>query len=114
LLPVQRDFEHAILVLQGEVSLNRRPLESNTLHYLGTNRDELRLSGSVDSRLLLIGGEPFKDPIMMWWNFVGTTHEEIAAAREDWVEHRRFGDVKGYKGDRLPAPAGLAPANPVS
>jgi redox-sensitive bicupin YhaK (pirin superfamily) len=116
LLPVQRDFEHAILVLQGEVSLNHRPLEGNTLHYLGTNCDELHLSGSVGSRLILIGGEPFKEPIVMWWNFVGTTHEEIALAREDWIHHRRFGEVTAYQGARLPAPdlAGLAPANPAS
>jgi len=115
-LPVRSDFEHAVLVLQGEVSLNKRPLEGQTLHYLGTNRDELHLTGSPDARLLFIGGEPFKDPILMWWNFVGSTHEEISEAREDWVQHRRFGEVKAYCGARLPAPdlARVVPANPAS
>ena len=115
-LPVRRDFEHAILVLRGDVFLNKQPLESDTLHYLGTNREELHLTGSVGSRALLIGGEPFKDPIIMWWNFVGTTHEEIAEAREDWGQHRRFGEVTAYRGARLPAPdlMKLAPANPAS
>jgi redox-sensitive bicupin YhaK (pirin superfamily) len=103
-LPIRREFEYAVFVLQGDVQLNKRPLEGGTLHYLGENRDELHFSGSVDSRLLLIGGEPFRDPIIMWWNFVGSSHEEIAAAREDWIEHRRFGDVKAYRGPRLPAP----------
>ena len=52
----------------------------------------------------------------MWWNFVGSTHEEIAAAREDWVLRRRFGEVKAYRGDRLPAPelGRLVQANPAS
>jgi len=115
-IPVRRDFEHAVLVLRGDLSLNGRPLEKETLHYLGSNREELEFAGSADSRILLIGGEPFKDPIVMWWNFVGTTNEEIAEAREDWVQHRRFGDVKAYHGDRLPAPdlGRLAPANPAS
>jgi redox-sensitive bicupin YhaK (pirin superfamily) len=116
-LPIQRDFEHALLVLQGDVTLNKRPLEGATLHYLGANRDELHLTGSVDARVLLFGGEPFKDPIVMWWNFVGTTREEIAEAREDWMNHdQRFGEVKAYRGERLPAPdlARLAPANPAS
>jgi quercetin 2,3-dioxygenase len=115
-LPIRGDFEHALLVLQGDVSLNKRPLAGATLHYLGASRDELHLTGSVDSRVLLIGGEPFKDPIVMWWNFVGTTREEIAEAREDWMNHRRFGEVKAYRGERLPAPdlARLAPANPAS
>jgi redox-sensitive bicupin YhaK (pirin superfamily) len=116
LLPVRRDFEHALFVLQGEVQLDKRPLESGTLHYLGTNQDELHLSGSVGARVLLIGGEPLTDPIVMWWNFVGSSHEEISEAREDWIHHRRFGEVKAYRGARLPAPdlAKRAPANPAS
>ena len=40
----------------------------------------------------------------MWWNFVARTAEEIAAAREDWQEGRRFGEVRGYAGSRLEAP----------
>ena len=103
-LPVRRDFEHAVLVLRGDVLLDKRPLEGGTLHYLGPDRDELHLTGSTDSRVLLIGGEPFDEPIVMWWNFVGGSHEEIAMAREDWIHHQRFGEVKAYRGDRLPAP----------
>jgi redox-sensitive bicupin YhaK (pirin superfamily) len=115
-LPTRPDFEHALLVLRGDVSLNQRPLEDGTLHYLGANRHELQLSGSADSRVLLIGGEPFTDPILMWWNFVGSTHHEIAEAREDWIQHRRFGEVAAYRGPRIPAPdlMRLAPANPAS
>jgi redox-sensitive bicupin YhaK (pirin superfamily) len=116
-LPVRREFEHALFVLRGEASLNEYPLEGGALHYLGADRDELRLTGSIDSRILLIGGEPFKEPIVMWWNFVGRTHEEIAEAREDWMQHQqRFGEVTAYRGARLPAPelAKLAPANPAS
>jgi redox-sensitive bicupin YhaK (pirin superfamily) len=86
------------------VLLDKRPLEGDSLHYLGLNRDELHLTGSTDSRVLLLGGEPFKDPLVMWWNFVGGSHEEMAEAREDWIHHRRFGEVKVYRGDRLPAP----------
>jgi quercetin 2,3-dioxygenase len=116
LLPVRRDFEHAVFVLQGDVLLDKRSLERDTLHYLGTNRDELQLSGSIGSRVLLIGGTPFDEPIVMWWNFVAGSREEISEAREDWIHHRRFGEVKAYRGSRLPAPdlAKLAPANPAS
>ena len=41
----------------------------------------------------------------MWWNFVARTDEEIREARADWMAERRFGEVRGYPGDRLPAPA---------
>jgi redox-sensitive bicupin YhaK (pirin superfamily) len=116
LLPLRPEFEHALFVLQGDVLLNGQPIEGGTLHYLGTRRDELHLAGSAGSRILLIGGEPFGEDIVMWWNFVARTQQEIAQAREDWMQHRRFGEVKAYRGSRLPAPdlAKFAPANPAS
>jgi hypothetical protein len=57
---------------------------------------------------MLLGGEPFPEPIVMWWNFIGRTHEEIEGFREDWeAGSERFGAVQGYTGSvpRLPAPA---------
>lgn len=41
----------------------------------------------------------------MWWNFIGRSHMEIEEARQAWAEGSRFGEVHGYDGDRLPAPA---------
>jgi hypothetical protein len=52
----------------------------------------------------------------MWWNFVARAPEEIAQARQDWEEQRRFGEVRAYSGPRLTAPslARMARPNPVS
>jgi len=115
-LPLRRDYEHALFVLEGDVSMEDRRLDGDTLHYIGAQRDKLRISGSRASRLLLIGGEPFRERVVMWWNFVARTDEEIAQARQDWIEHQRFGEVKAYKGPRLLAPdlRKYAPANPAS
>ena len=56
--------------------------------------------------MLLLGGEPFESPILLWWNFVGRTQEELRIAREQWADHDpRFGEVAGYEGPRLEAPA---------
>jgi redox-sensitive bicupin YhaK (pirin superfamily) len=114
-LPLKPDFEHAVFVFNGDVLLNNRSMDRDALHYIGMNRDEVEIAGSAGSRLLLIGGRPFGEPILMWWNFVARTHEEIASAREDWIHCERFGEVKAYKGPRLPAPnlATFAPANPA-
>lgn len=57
------------------------------------------------ARLLLIGGAPFGVPIVMWWNFVARSADEIEVARDDWQQHPRFGDVSAYRGNRLDAPA---------
>jgi redox-sensitive bicupin YhaK (pirin superfamily) len=116
ILPLQTDYEHAFFVLQGDVAMEDRHLENDTLHYIGPGHPELRIAGKRNSRLLLIGGRPFGEPILMWWNFVARTPEEIAHAREAWMQHERFGDVTAYHGSRLPAPdlTKFAPANPAS
>jgi len=102
-LPLNARFEHAIFVLSGDSVLDGQPLEADTLHYLGPGRDQLQLK-SRDARILLIGGEPFPEPIVMWWNFVARTREELAEARNDWAAHQRFGEVKTYHGPRIEAP----------
>jgi redox-sensitive bicupin YhaK (pirin superfamily) len=48
------------------------------------------------SCLWLVGGVPFGETILMWWNFLARTTEEIVAAWEDWQAERRFGDVRDY------------------
>jgi hypothetical protein len=53
---------------------------------------------------VLLGGEPFAEDLVMWWNFVGRSHEEIVQAREDWAAGRRFGAVVGCDHAPLPAP----------
>ncbi len=60
------------------------------------------------ARALLIGGAPFGETILMWWNFVARDTYEIVAAREDWEAGRHFGEVRAYAGPRLPAPPFLA------
>jgi redox-sensitive bicupin YhaK (pirin superfamily) len=115
-IPLQREHEHAVLILNGDAALHSDRIQPDTLYYLGTQRHELAISSTEGSRLLLIGGLPFGETILMWWNFVARTPEEIRQAREDWEAHRRFGDVPAHQGPRIPAPelVRLAPPNPIS
>jgi quercetin 2,3-dioxygenase len=103
-VPLDRSFEHAIMLIEGGVALDGRALEPDTLYYLGTGREQVSLAVQAGGHLLLLGGEPFGERILMWWNFVARTPEEIAEARTDWEEHRRFGEVGTYVGGRIPAP----------
>jgi redox-sensitive bicupin YhaK (pirin superfamily) len=65
----------------------------------------ITLTTEAPARILLLGGPPFGEDILMWWNFVARTHDEIAASRTQWqAESDRFGQVHGYPGPRLPAP----------
>ncbi|MCK2219183.1 pirin family protein [Actinomadura sp. ATCC 31491] len=97
-VPLDPGFEHGLLLLDGEVE----GLEPGPLAYLPPGRPGVRLSGR--GRVLLIGGAPFEEEIVMWWNFVGRTHDEIAAFRKEWAEGEGFGVVEGFDGDPLPAP----------
>ena len=77
-------------------------------------------AGARPVRLLLIGGPPFGEAIVMWWNFLGRSHQEIVAFREQWQEQLvrdgevvadsqdvrdgRFGVVVGDHLPPIPAP----------
>jgi len=104
-LPLRPDWEYAALILSGTVDVDGLGLAPGPLLYLGTGRSDLPVRAEHAARLLLIGGEPFDEHIVMWWNFVGRDHDDIVAAREDWMRgDPRFGTVRGYPGDPLPAP----------
>jgi redox-sensitive bicupin YhaK (pirin superfamily) len=111
-LPLEAIYEYAALVLRGDCSLEGQPLLERVLYYLGTNRSSACFTSQSGGRLLLIGGPPFPEKILMWWNFVARTPQEIADARTDWEERRRFGEVTGYSGPRLGAPSLVRFANP--
>lgn len=108
-LKLDPSFEHGVLVLAGEVQVNGETLQPGTLLYLGTGLEELQLSSPGNTRLLLLGGEPLNEPVLLWWNFVARSAEEIIQATADWNDTARFGEVNGFEGDRLiaPSPEGL-------
>ncbi|MFF3756408.1 pirin family protein [Streptomyces sp. NPDC002185] len=103
-LPLEPDFEYAVLAMSGEAEVDGVPVLPGSMLYLGCGRTELPLRAVSDAGLMLLGGEPFEEEIVMWWNFVGRTDEEIREAREQWMTSDRFGEVKGYDGGRLDAP----------
>jgi redox-sensitive bicupin YhaK (pirin superfamily) len=115
-LPLDRSFEHAALLLTGDAEIDGQPIDSTSLWYLGTNRSSVEFKSRNGCRVLLIGGVPFSETILMWWNFVARRPEEIAQARSDWQSHQRFGAVTAYNGPRLDAPPlqRFAAPNPAS
>ena len=114
-LQLDPSFEHAVLLVTGDAEINGQSIDSMSLYYLGTNRSSVEFKSRDACRVLLLGGPPFPEKILMWWNFVARTPEEITQARSDWQSHQRFGEVS-YRGPRLDAPPlkRFAPPNPAS
>lgn len=88
-LELEQIFEHGFLVVQGEVSIDQSvtPLHSMDYRPAGAERVVIANNASTESIVILLGGEPFTEPIVMWWNFIGRTHEEIVEMREKWNAH---------------------------
>ncbi|MCB7135045.1 pirin family protein [Cellulosimicrobium marinum] len=122
-LDVDPAFEHGLLVDDGAARLEREDVPVASLGYVGPGRRTLAVEAGPDGpvRAVLVGGEPFGEDIVMWWNFVGRSHDDVARAREDWqaqlvvadeggtrsadgASAGRFGAVVGYDGGPLPAP----------
>ncbi|MGH3498710.1 MAG: pirin family protein [Nocardioidaceae bacterium] len=103
-LPLNPAYEHAIVVADGAVSTDDGDVKPGELAYLGTARDSLRFRSSDGARLLLLGGEPFEERIVMWWNFIGRSHDEIVDSANAWNTGAAFGSVVGDDGPPIPAP----------
>jgi hypothetical protein len=123
-LDVDPAFEHALLVDAGDVTFAGVVVPKDQLGYVapGAERLVIEAGPGAPARTVLIGGVPFEEDIVMWWNFVGRSHDDVARAREDWMRQvadqpdgatayhdgaaaRRFGRVDGYATGPLRAPA---------
>lgn len=118
-IPAQANFEYGILVVAGSVNANGSAVQSGQLHYIPIGRNSLSLTSLEGAKIILLGGEPFAEKIVMWWNFIARSHDEIVQMRQDWEsESPRFSSFTDRIGGRIPAPPipnlKLAPrANPV-
>ena len=109
IVDVDPTFEHGVLVGDGIVEVGGVILSSGAMAYQGPGRSAVSFAnpGPGIARVLLLGGTPFTEELVMWWNFIGRSHQDIVAYRELWERHdMRFGSVDGYQGafSRLPAP----------
>jgi redox-sensitive bicupin YhaK (pirin superfamily) len=100
-LAVDASYELGVLVDTGMAGVNGVDVKQHELAYVSPGSPTLRLVAHDDCRVLVIGGPPFGEPIVMWWNFVGRTHEEIVGFRDEWQAQLADG---GYVDGRFGIP----------
>ncbi|MGO4301248.1 pirin family protein [Leifsonia sp. RAF41] len=111
-VPLDPSFEHGILIDTGDVTVDDVAVPVSHLAYLPPGRTSVPVRADSDARVVLLGGEPLREQIVMWWNFIGRSHDDVVAFRADWQSeviaggdpNGRFGSVDGYDGPPLPAP----------
>ena len=87
-LRVDPAYEYGVFVISGSVAVGRTSAGVDQLLYLGQGRDTLEMMSPDGAQVMILGGEPFAEEILMWWNFVGRSHDEIVGYRAAW-EHRQ-------------------------
>jgi redox-sensitive bicupin YhaK (pirin superfamily) len=101
-LPLTPSFEHGILVVSGSMNVNGQPVAVDELIYLPVGEAAVISGNGV---ALLLGGEPFTEHIVMWWNFIGRSHAEIVSWREAWnSQEEQWSDFEDEVGSWIPAP----------
>jgi hypothetical protein len=109
-LPLEPGFEYGLLVLRGAVSVEGEPLGPEQLLVFAPGRTALDIGCDAAAQLLVLGGAPFGEPVLLWWNFVARTQDEITQALADWNaapnQGGRFGSVRpGSLAPPLAAPS---------
>ena len=84
-IPTREDFEYGVLVDSGEVTIISEKAEKHQLIYIEPGHKEIIISTlEAPARLIFLGGVPFEEELVMWWNFIGRSHDEIVAFRQQW------------------------------
>ena len=102
-VPIDADAdERAVLVAEGDASLDGDRLEPFTLYVLAPGQ-AMTLRAETPSRIMLLGGEAFATQRHVFWNFVSSSRDRINQAKDDWKE-RRFPLVPGDDQEFIPLP----------
>ena len=101
---LEPEFEHAVLAVGDPVRVDGTDVPTGALRYLDPGRSSVSVVAGAASKVLVIGGVPFEERLVMWWNFVAREHGEIVSARARWEAERTEGS--GGSGGRFGAVAG--------
>ena len=104
-IPLNQKFEYGVLLVLGDLNVNSTTIPLTNLDYMPAGPGSLDVTSVTGAKFILLGGEPFPEDIVMWWNFIGRSHEEIVQMRTEWnSQTERFPTFEDRIHGRIPAP----------
>ncbi|MGE0023394.1 MAG: pirin family protein [Hyphomicrobium sp.] len=102
-LPLDADYdERAVYVVAGDIDIGGQTFGPGRLLVFRPG-DRISILAVSMARLMLLGGEPMDGPRHIWWNFVSSSQDRIAAAKADW-KAGRFSPVPADQTEFIPLP----------
>jgi redox-sensitive bicupin YhaK (pirin superfamily) len=104
-ISLHETFEYGIFSVAGTVIAESTTVGVDQLLYLGNSRRSLQLRSPFGGQVIMLGGQPFAEDIVMWWNFIGRSHQEIVEFRSAWAERdARFPPIVNRSEKAMEAP----------
>ncbi len=105
-LTLDASFEYGLVALEGGFAVENMALAADELLYLPPGGSAVHVRLQAGTRLLVLGGEPLGESVLMWWNFLGADWASIRAYRAQWEQSDvRFGPPLQALQHRIAAPA---------
>lgn len=86
-------YNTALVVISGEISVNGQKATANQFVLMGNDGQNFSIQASTDSIVLVMSGEPLREPIAAHGPFVMNTRQELIEAFNDF-QSGKFGDLE--------------------
>lgn len=85
--------ERGLYVVQGEIAVGEQRYGEGSMVVIHPGADSTA-TAAVDSRVMMIGGDPPRQPRYLWWNLVSSSRARIEQAKAHWRDGK-FAPVPG-------------------
>ena len=86
LLEIPKSYNAVIYLLDGEVESNGQTAREKDMLWFNNDGEKIALKVTIDSRFILLSGEPIGEPVATYGPFVMNTEDEIRQAIADYQE----------------------------
>jgi hypothetical protein len=94
--------ERGVYLLEGEIIIEGENVVAGSMAAFHAG-SQIKLHAKTSAHIILFGGEPFKEPRFIEWNFVSSSMQRIEQAKSDW-KNDVFKKIPGDNKEFIPLP----------